>query len=210
MGHFHYGSATTMHSVRAAIRRLQASLATLSRELGTNPKTVSNCASARRSRISRPAERATFDDLERGQGGDHHRAVSEQTPRVGQGGHSGLNDARIQRVLMFQNKPRGHPPHGHIVQPFSAFAGQRGRPAARARHRDQPRDGALLVEPVRPNVRRTNTPAAGGADAVVAAVAVAPRRDVREDQRQNALPLGGPLIMRARYRNPSVVTARRR
>ena len=35
-----HGSATTTHTIRAAIQRSQASLATLSRELGINPKTV--------------------------------------------------------------------------------------------------------------------------------------------------------------------------
>jgi transposase-like protein len=40
MGQVRHGSATTTYAVRAAIQRSQASLATLSRELGTNPKTV--------------------------------------------------------------------------------------------------------------------------------------------------------------------------
>ena len=41
MGQVRHGSATTTHAVRAAIQRSQSSLATLSRELGINPKTVS-------------------------------------------------------------------------------------------------------------------------------------------------------------------------
>ncbi len=40
MGQVRHGSATTTHAVRAAIQRSQASLATLSKELGINPKTV--------------------------------------------------------------------------------------------------------------------------------------------------------------------------
>ena len=40
MGQIRLGSATTTHSVRAAIQRSQASIAELSRELGINPKTV--------------------------------------------------------------------------------------------------------------------------------------------------------------------------
>jgi hypothetical protein len=40
MGQVRHGSATTTHAVRAAIQRSQASLATLSRELGINPKTL--------------------------------------------------------------------------------------------------------------------------------------------------------------------------
>ena len=40
MGQIRHGIATTPHAVRAAIRRSQASLSALSRELGINPKTV--------------------------------------------------------------------------------------------------------------------------------------------------------------------------
>ena len=40
MGQVRHGSATTTHAIRAAIQRSKASLATLSRELGINPKTV--------------------------------------------------------------------------------------------------------------------------------------------------------------------------
>ena len=40
MGEVRHGSATSTHAVRAAIQRSQASLATLSRELGICPRTV--------------------------------------------------------------------------------------------------------------------------------------------------------------------------
>ncbi len=40
MGQVRHGSATTTHAIRAAIQRSEASLATLSRESGINPKTV--------------------------------------------------------------------------------------------------------------------------------------------------------------------------
>ncbi len=40
MGQVRHGSATTTHAIRAAIQRSKASLATLSWELGINPKTV--------------------------------------------------------------------------------------------------------------------------------------------------------------------------
>lgn len=40
MGQVRHGSATTTHAVRAAIQRSQASLSTLSREFGMNPKSV--------------------------------------------------------------------------------------------------------------------------------------------------------------------------
>ena len=40
MGQIRHGSATTTHAVRAALQRSQASLATLSKEFGINPKPV--------------------------------------------------------------------------------------------------------------------------------------------------------------------------
>ena len=55
MGQVLHGCATTTHAVRAAIHRSQASLSTLSREFGINPKTVAN----RR-------KRATVEDLKTG------------------------------------------------------------------------------------------------------------------------------------------------
>src|SRR3546814_10298072 len=55
MGQVRHGSATTTHAVRAAIQRSQASLATLSRELGINPKTVAKWR-----------KRATVDDRKTG------------------------------------------------------------------------------------------------------------------------------------------------
>ena len=55
MGQVRHGSATTTHAVRAAIQRSQASLASLSRELGINPKTVAKWR-----------KRQTVDDLKTG------------------------------------------------------------------------------------------------------------------------------------------------
>jgi transposase-like protein len=55
MGQVRHGSATTTHAVRAAIQRSQASLATLSRELGINPKTVAKWR-----------KRTTVEDLKTG------------------------------------------------------------------------------------------------------------------------------------------------
>ena len=55
MGQVRHGCATTTHAVRAAIQRSQASLATLSRELGINPKTVAKWR-----------KRATVEDLKTG------------------------------------------------------------------------------------------------------------------------------------------------
>ena len=55
MGQVRPGSATTRHAIRAAIQRSHASLATLSRELGINPKTVAKWR-----------KRATVEDLKTG------------------------------------------------------------------------------------------------------------------------------------------------
>ena len=55
MGQVRHGSATTTYAVRAAIQRSQASLATLSRDLGINPKTVAKWR-----------KRQTIEDLKTG------------------------------------------------------------------------------------------------------------------------------------------------
>lgn len=55
MGQVRHGCATTTHAVRAAIQRSQASLATLSGELGINPKTVAKWR-----------KRTTVEDLKTG------------------------------------------------------------------------------------------------------------------------------------------------
>ncbi|KQO07851.1 transposase [Sphingomonas sp. Leaf242] len=60
MGQIRHGSATTTHAVRAAIQRSQASLSTLSRELGINPKTVAKWR-----------KRATVEDLKTGPKAPH-------------------------------------------------------------------------------------------------------------------------------------------
>jgi hypothetical protein len=66
MGQVRHGSATTTHAVRAAIQRSQASLATLSRELGINPKTVAKWR-----------KRATVEDLKTGPKAPHSTTLSE-------------------------------------------------------------------------------------------------------------------------------------
>jgi transposase-like protein len=66
MGQVRHGSATTTHAVRAAIQRSQASLATLSRELGINPKTVAKWR-----------KRATNEDLKTGPKVPHSTTLSE-------------------------------------------------------------------------------------------------------------------------------------
>ena len=66
MGQVRHGSATTTHAVRAAIQRSQASLSTLSRELGINPKTVAKWR-----------KRATVEDLKTGPKAPHSTILSE-------------------------------------------------------------------------------------------------------------------------------------
>jgi hypothetical protein len=66
MGQVRHGSATTTHSVRAAIQRSQASLATLSRALVINPKTVSKWR-----------KRATVEDLKTGPKAPHSTTLTE-------------------------------------------------------------------------------------------------------------------------------------
>ena len=66
MGQFRHVCATTTHAVPAAIRRSQASLATLSRELGINPETVAKWR-----------KRATVEDLKTGPKALHSTTLSE-------------------------------------------------------------------------------------------------------------------------------------
>ena len=66
MGQVRHGYATTTHAVRAAIQRSQASLAALSRELGTNPK-----------RVAKWRKRATVEDLKTGPKAPHSTTLSE-------------------------------------------------------------------------------------------------------------------------------------
>jgi hypothetical protein len=66
MGQVRHGCATTTHAVRAAIQRSQASLATLSRELGINPKTVAKWR-----------KRATVEDLKTGPKAPHSTTLTE-------------------------------------------------------------------------------------------------------------------------------------
>ncbi len=71
MGQALHGSATTTHAFRAAIQRSQASLATLSRELGINPKTVPKWR-----------KRATVEDMKTGPQAAHSTTLSEAEEAV--------------------------------------------------------------------------------------------------------------------------------
>ena len=66
MGQVRHGSASTTHAVRAAIQRSQASLSTLSQELGINPKTVAKWR-----------KRATVEDLKTGPKAPHSTTLTE-------------------------------------------------------------------------------------------------------------------------------------
>jgi len=66
MGQVRHGSATTTHAVRAAIQRSQASLATLSQELGINPKTVAKWR-----------KRATVEDQKTGPKAPHSTTLTQ-------------------------------------------------------------------------------------------------------------------------------------
>jgi hypothetical protein len=66
MGQVRHGSARTTYVVRAAIQRSQASLSTLSRELGINPKTVAKWR-----------KRATVEDLKTGPKAPHSTTLSQ-------------------------------------------------------------------------------------------------------------------------------------
>lgn len=66
MGQVLHGSATTTHAVKSVIQRSQASLATLSRELGINPKTVAKWR-----------KRLTVEDLKTGRRVPRSTVLSE-------------------------------------------------------------------------------------------------------------------------------------
>ena len=53
----------------------------------------------------------------------------------------------------FNSSPEVDPPRGDDVRPFSAFAATGRGSLVRAGHRHPPRDGSVLVEPVRSDVR---------------------------------------------------------
>jgi DDE domain len=57
-----------------------------------------------------------------------------------------------QSLPLLQQLARGDPPHGDDVRPLSAVAAAGRRSAIRAGDRYQPRNGAVLVEPVRSDV----------------------------------------------------------
>jgi len=99
-------------------------------------------------------------------------------------------DEQERPLQVFPQQSGVHPPGNDAVSPISPIAPQRGGPAARTRHRHLLRDGAVLVEQVRPDVRRRD-PETPDREHAFQPLALAPRRDVREDQRRAALPVAG-------------------
>jgi hypothetical protein len=100
-----------------------------------------------------------------------------------------IEGASTEPVPPFQLVAKGDPPRGHNVRPISVIAAQRRGPAFRARHRRLLRDGAHVVEQVRPDVRRRYPPVASERDAGLPPLAPAPRREIREDEWRDGLPM---------------------
>jgi hypothetical protein len=94
MGQDCHGSAKTTHAVRAAIQQSQASLATLSRELGINPKTVAKWR-----------KRATVEDRSTARQQQLHDARSAQRHRLPAAGIRRLFGftALVLRLIMYKN-----------------------------------------------------------------------------------------------------------
>ncbi len=75
---------------------------------------------------------------------------------------------------VFQDLTRDHPPGCDALCPLPAFPSERRGSAARARHRREPRNGALLVAQVRPALRRRDPQETGLIHEDGSAVAMAP------------------------------------
>ena len=82
---------------------------------------------------------------------------------------------------LFQQFARGDPPRGDDVRPLSAFAATGRGSLVRAGHRYLPRNSAVLVEPVRSDVRGCDQETTRSTS-VVFAMALAPGRGVCQDQ----------------------------
>ena len=78
-------------------------------------------------------------------------------------------------LSLFQDLARDHPPGSDDVCSFPTVATQCRGPSSRAWDRGEPRDEPVLVEPVRPDLRRRDPQEADGSNARVFGLAVAPR-----------------------------------
>jgi len=82
---------------------------------------------------------------------------------AGQGGFLASNHDQTRHIQVLQDEPGDHPPGGYDVCALSTFSTKCGVSVARTQHRDQPRDGSILVEQVRPDVRRRDPKKTGSA-----------------------------------------------
>jgi hypothetical protein len=99
---------------------------------------------------------------------------------------------RPSPVPALQNhRPRDHPLGGDDVHPVPPFAPQRGEPGQRLRHRNQPRDGTVLVAKIWYAVCIRDPQVSGFGDAHPAPMALAPGRGLCEDQGCAAMSLTG-------------------
>src|SRR5665809_1632 len=98
---------------------------------------------------------------------------------------------------LFQQFARDHPACGDDVCPVSPVAATGRGSAVRTWHRHLPRDGTVLVEPVRSAVC-SGDPEASDSPSFALELALAPGRSVRADQWGDALFCGVPLIMKAK------------
>ena len=99
-----------------------------------------------------------------------------------------LNAAIHRLAFPLQQLARGDPPRGDDVYPLSAVAATGRGYSVRAGHRHLPRDGSVLVEPVRSDVCGRDQEATPSSS-VVFAMALAPGRGVRQDQWRDPLSL---------------------
>ncbi len=81
------------------------------------------------------------------------RSCRKNQARGGAGGSVASLRDPTRPVQVVQDQPRDHSPGGDDVRPVPARAPQRRGPAARARRRDEPRDGSVRVAPARSDVR---------------------------------------------------------
>lgn len=92
-----------------------------------------------------------------------------------------------------------YPPGCDAVHPDPADPAERGGPVVRARIRPLPRDSAAMIEKVRPPLRGRVPSQASQPHAPVRALSSASRRNVREAEWRNSLPVAGG---RPRGRDP--------
>ena len=103
-------------------------------------------------------------------------------------------------VPLIQLLIQRHPPSCDDVCAVPAQPAERRGLAVRARHRHLPRDGEVLVEQGRPNVRHGSSAPARRVHMRNPSLALAPRQGVREDQRGAALPLARSPLRRSSSR----------